>query len=285
MLDARFGHRLSDDIDVHLRTLRSFEPLRPARMGGEQLDRAMRNAGAHREHTSDHQIVYAFPEGRLDLIAGRLFPTPYGAQARIGAHVEEVAETTQILAAKIRARGRMPPARDLYDLAIAHQADPASAARALNALTASELDSAARAWKLHAAKIAEEAQRLRGVPPRYEHIARAPARYALNALRELVWPGISIHYTPEGARLEGTRMSEHAVLAEGITTEKQMTEALIAWGLYDDPIHLSHDVMIHTGKIEKALRGEPVAPECLKTLHQFPHAAEQHIAPTEIPQR
>ena len=81
VLAGRLGHRATDGVDVHLRRIASFEVLRTSRMHGQQLDDAMRKLGGTREYSCDLQIIYTFDAGKLDLIAGTLFPTPYGERA------------------------------------------------------------------------------------------------------------------------------------------------------------------------------------------------------------
>ena len=267
ILAGRFAHRMSSDVDAHLRRIPSFDILKPSRMHGAQLDRAMREVGAKRIYSSSTQIIFEFENGeKLDLIAGRLFPKPYGEPAIVEGEPAEVATNAQIIATKVKARGALSPARDLYDLVVAARHDRAGVAEGVNALPAEDLALASKSWAGNARRLREEARTMKAVPEALAWITDDPARFALETLRQITWRTMTLHYTEQGAKLEGERNGERAQLAGPITDDKAMTEALIMHGAYEDPTMIRLDVEMHMGRTESAMRGQAREPEVVKEV-------------------
>ena len=283
VLAGRFAHRMSSDVDAHLRRIPSFEVLKSNRMHGAQLDQAMRGLGAKRTYSSSTQIIFEFPDGeKLDLIAGRLFPKPYGREAIVEGEPAEVATNAQIIATKVKARGALSPARDLYDLVVAARHDRDGVAEGVNAIPAQDLALAAKSWAGNARRMREEARTMKAVPEHLAWITEDPARWALKTLRALTWRTMTLHYTPRGAMLEGERGAERATLAGPITDDKAMTEALIVHGAYEDPTMIRLDVEIHMGRTESAMRGAARASEVVKEVTLEGDAPRAERAPAGL---
>ena len=210
VLGARWGHTLSDDVDVHLRRIADFTILRSEREHGARLDTLMRDAGGKRLMTEEIQIKYGFKDGELDLIAGNLFPTRYGTSAEVEGREAEVASTAQIIATKIRARGRRAPARDLFDIAVAEREDPEGCKAGVNAIPAQELRDIEAIWRRSGEALAEEAKTIIEPSARYNDITADPAGAACATIDRLIWRTITLQYAENGATLIGERGATRA---------------------------------------------------------------------------
>ena len=252
---------------VHLRRIADFTILRSEREHGARLDALMRDAGGKRLMTEEIQIKYGFEEGELDLIAGNLFPTRHGTSAEIEGREAEVASTAQIVATKIRARGRRAPARDLFDIAVAEREDPAGCEAGVNAIPAQELLRDIEAiWRRSGEALAEEAKTMIEPSPRYDDITADPATAACATIDRLTWRSITLRYGNDGATRIGQRGATSAVLVEKITTQEGLDDAIIRHGAYGDPMSLRYEQADRWMKIVRARDGTAIPDERVKTV-------------------
>ena len=132
LLAARWGHRLSTDIDIFLDERSGLGALNPRRDMG--FTKAMEDAGAEKLSVEDRSLKYQFRTGRVEI--AQLDPRP-----KVGHEIALVEGwripalgNTQILAGKLGGRGLRSPARDIFDIAVAGLKDPDALEEAVNLL-------------------------------------------------------------------------------------------------------------------------------------------------------
>lgn len=185
VLAARWRHRESLDIDllVHPRTETRF--LRPD--VAPELHRRLEAAGA-RKITIGRFSQVLFEESRIEMLAADPQPRVGHRRALVDGSAATVLASSQILTGKFSNRSLNPPARDLYDLAVAATAAPRALAIAVNALAGHDIRWRLASWEMEREKFAEEGSlELHGVPPRYEAIRADPANHAGHAVMAAVY--------------------------------------------------------------------------------------------------
>ena len=276
LLAARLHHRASTDIDVKLPQFDTLSTLAPQTDTGRTLDRAIASLGGQRTVTTPSHIAFDFPDGRLDLVPGVLWPYPDPTIAWIDRQQTWIATNTQILSGKLFGRGERAPVRDLVDLAVVGWLDRASAEKAINTLNSSRLLDAADAWHAHADRYRTDAQQhLTDVPDVLAPAIHAPARHAAQTLTDLAWRRIDAEYSREGCRLIGTRFGEDRVLTPVLTTGPSLTLALMAHGIYQEPQRLPETTEPLRHQLEEALRGRHQGRQPIKTVEFDGDAARE----------
>lgn len=215
ILSARWRHRASRDLDLHLHP--RTELARLTRTHNPGLWRAMKAAGAKRIRI-EGTPTFVFTNGRIELITDP--PTPRLGQrtADLGAGPETVRATVlssaQILTGKLRYRALAPPVRDLYDVSVAHEATPAHAALAVNAVNQWSLGIATAGWLARRERYRREAaSEILEVPDRYKHLQADPATHAAAAVAAARYHTIDIRVTEQGVvvRTENRRFRKQHI--------------------------------------------------------------------------
>ena len=134
ILAARWGHRLSEDIDVLLPDRDAVRDTHP----GKRNDLAKATGGTVEGSWSD-RIKVRVEHGLLDVCAMRPELTGLEKKAPIEDETVTVLSTAQILRGKLN-RSHQGLARDAFDLIAAAKADPKALQHAVNALDKSETD-------------------------------------------------------------------------------------------------------------------------------------------------
>ena len=202
ILACRWGHRESTDIDLTAPAGAGIDRL-DERVGGT-LRADMITAGAADVSTgrTRHRIV--FREGSIDI--AELDPRPAAGQAAALVEGREVSvkSTTQILRGKLeRALREESPARDLFDMAVAHHADPDALAQAANMLGEDEIRQVKTHWRINAHRLAHEAgATLARVSPEYEPERRDVVARAIARLEDARYHAVRIRATQAGLTIE-----------------------------------------------------------------------------------
>ena len=163
VLAARWGHRLSHDVDlslpdtVHLHRLEN--PVE------SRFEHRMRELGGRPEYFRSLRMYQVrFGDQGLDLWAHAVEPPGGQGRFAIEGREETVLSNVQILWGKI-ARAERNLSRDVYDLVQAAEHDPSSLEIALNAHPRGVAEWAAHSWEEGSAEVsADAATRLRGIP-------------------------------------------------------------------------------------------------------------------------
>ena len=163
VLAARWGHRISYDVDLTLpETLTLHRLENPVE---SRFEHRMRELGGRPEYYQSLRMYQVrFGSQGLDLWAHTVQPP--GGQTRLAleGREETVHSNVQILWGKI-ARAERNLSRDVYDLVQGSEHDPASVEIAVNAHPRGVAEWAARSWSEGRAEIAFDADaRLRGIP-------------------------------------------------------------------------------------------------------------------------
>ena len=164
VLAARWGHRLSADVDVLLPGRETLIDLLwddernvVRRLGGEPV--AVDDA--------PHGAIAAFAHGRIRLSTRRPDPRRGHGEALVDGKKEVVLSSAQVLREKLARPGRLL-ARDAFDVATAAAADPAALAAAAGMLSEEEAGALQAAWEEAGLALARDsADELAGVPARY----------------------------------------------------------------------------------------------------------------------
>ena len=189
ILTARYRHRSSDDIDLHL------APSAADRLVAKRCPHfmaSMKELGATGGYQGVRQIVISFPPSELDVWqrteGDRRHPERSERDARIDGRPEHVESSAQILHGKVKRASRKAPVRDLYDFAVAMEIDRHSLATAINLKPLEETTSLRKKWRDTAQTYANEARaEIKNVPERFAHIQANPADHAAHATENATW--------------------------------------------------------------------------------------------------
>ncbi len=194
ILAARWGHRLSFDIDLTVTGSADLRELTPE--CNEELDAAIRHLGGEPRHAPG-SFKIDFETGSIEIC--RLDPTPAAGEERftIEGREETVLSTTQILCGKLE-RAPRSPVRDVFDFVAAKQADPRALAAAANSLYEGHARSVAAHWERNNRRFEDEATNdLKGIPERFLCDSRALGTQAGDALLGALYKRFVI-YTEHG---------------------------------------------------------------------------------------
>ena len=177
ILNARWDHRLSRDLDVHLE-LTTTEDRRAV------LDRAAEACGGYRiEHPQFRRIEFERnKENHVDVSFAA--PTPRGGEATaiVDGEATTVLNTAQIMSGKLWGRGMHAPARDLVDIAACGRAEPEALEIAVNGLPEKSLDAILAIYDDTQDQYRKDAGQLEGVAEELGAVVANPSAYAKNAI-------------------------------------------------------------------------------------------------------
>ena len=177
ILNARWEHRLSRDLDIYLR-------LNTAEDARRLLDRAASACGGYRiEHPQFRRIEFTRnQDNHVDISFNTPKPEIGEHEAVVDNERAWVLSTPQIMSGKLQGRGLTSPARDLFDIAVCDKADPEALEIAVNALTEQYLNAILNIYKDTKEQYADEMTELEGIPKALEPIRNNPTEYASNAI-------------------------------------------------------------------------------------------------------
>ena len=202
ILAARWGHRQSTDIDLTVPEGTGIHTL-DERLGGT-LRADMTAAGAVEVTTGKRRHRVIFQKGSIDIAELDARPAAGAASAVTEGHEITVKSTTQILRGKLeRALREESPVRDLFDIAVAHHADPDALAEAANMLSEEEIRKVKTRWRLNRHSLEQEARsQLTDISPEYETERRDPVGRAITRLEEARYLAVRIRTTRTGLTIE-----------------------------------------------------------------------------------
>ncbi|MCY3738041.1 MAG: nucleotidyl transferase AbiEii/AbiGii toxin family protein [Gemmatimonadaceae bacterium] len=231
VLAARWGHRISHDIDLTLPdTLQLHRLENPVE---SRFEHRMRELGGRPEYYRSLRMYQVrFGDQGLDLWAHAIQPPGSQERINIEGREESVLSNVQILWGKL-ARAERNLSRDVYDLVHAAEHDPASLEIAVNAHPRGVAEWAARSWEEGGAAIAFDAgARLQATP--------AAERTQLDTLGERGARTINaVLYEELTLRTSGHRLQIETATAGGVHRRAEIEagrirEELIARGLTGD---------------------------------------------------
>ena len=157
VLAARWRHRRSTDID--LITSAGWQIRGLENRGRNDFTNAMTALGGRLDGYNQAAVEMTFP-GRKRLHVFRSEPSPAlgHVDTVIDDHRFDALSTTQILAGKLLNRSLRAPARDLYDIVIASEREPAGLHRAVNMLSPDMQGDIAVMWHVRREKIERDAR-------------------------------------------------------------------------------------------------------------------------------
>ena len=202
ILNARWDHRLSRDIDVYVNLDTSED-------GRTVLDRAAAACGGYRiEHGTFRRIEFERnKDNHVDVSFGPPTPAVGERAAVVDGEPALVLSTAQIMSGKLHGRGMSAPGRDLLDIAACRMADPEALEIAVNGLPDENVEAILKVYQEMAAAYAKETAALEGVPDGLKPILDNPTAYAGNAIQD--------------ARYESFEIRTHAGVAEVETSTRE----------------------------------------------------------------
>ena len=202
ILARRWGHRESTDIDLTVPVGTGIHTL-DDRVGGT-LEADMTAAGAADVSTGKTRHLVVFERGSIDIAEMDARPAAGGETAVIDGHEVTVKSTTQILRGKLeRALRHESPVRDLFDVAVAHHADPDALAEAANMLGEDEIRQVRMHWRMNAHSLQQEAgAKLTSVNPEYEAERRDPVGSAIERIGDALYLAVRIRASEGGLTID-----------------------------------------------------------------------------------
>lgn len=184
ILEARWGHRGSVDIDVVLAT----EAVRAARFA---LDRAAQQSGGYRVEGPGFDRI-EFPdrprEEHVDVGFGRPAPGAGAKPATVNGRAAGVLSSTQIMTGKLSNRGLDALVRDVFDIGVCARKDGRALEAAVNAQAAERRQSMKRIYSMMESDLKSRANdELRDVRPEFKDILENPAKAARQAIEQATY--------------------------------------------------------------------------------------------------
>lgn len=211
VLAARWGHRLSHDIDLFVdRETEANALVAPwSDWAGAEIERIGGRLEA-RGPSPDRHLRVSFPnhpklkECGVDIT--RLEAEPPGREkaGTIGTTEVLVLDTAQILRGKLE-RAERSLVRDVFDVATAARLDPGALSIAANCCTHQYIEVVAAMWHLGRKTLAEDARRnLDGVEPRYAIVPEELAANGAAALRDALYERVEAYQVRGGVGIIAT---------------------------------------------------------------------------------
>ena len=226
ILNAQWNHRLSRDIDVHLKLISKED-------GRAILDRAAKACNGYRvEHPNFPRIEFERDnDNHIDI--NLQAPTPEKGEriAVVDGEETTVLSNAQIMTGKLKGRGMTSPGRDLFDIAVCRIADPEALAIAVNAVDDMTLDGILTVYQVTEEQYKTEASELEGIPEGLTSIQENPVGYASNAILESRYERVAVR-TVDGRAEVHTRTA-----AQGNRTRTYESADEIVEGMERDGIN------------------------------------------------
>lgn len=225
ILNARWEHRLSRDLDVHLQ-LDTMEDARTL------LDRAATAAGGYRiEHPQFRRIEFERNKDKhVDVSISPPRPRHGERPAIVDGEETIVLSTAQIMTGKLAGRGATGPVRDLVDIAVCRIADPEALEIAVNSLDEGRLDGILKIYKETRKVYGQATEELEGMPATLQPVKKNPTAYATNAILETKYQRFEISTRNGSARIRTTT-------TEGSRTRSYTTAEELRDGMERDGIN------------------------------------------------
>ena len=259
ILNARWDHRLSRDIDVYVN-------LRTTEDGRTVLDRAAAACGGYRsEHRTFRRIEFERnKDNHVDVSFGKPTPGEGEQTAVVDGEPALVLSTAQIMSGKLQGRGMTAPGRDLVDIAACREADPEALEIAVNGLPDETVQAILKVYQELETAYGTETSELEGVPDGLRPVIENPTGYAGNAIQNARYERVDIRArhgvaeietaTQEGSRLRTYKSAEQ--LQSGM--ERDGINAFLTAQVRDQQAVLNATVeALRTGRDDLILRIEP----------------------------
>ncbi len=208
ILAQRWAHRESTDIDLTVPAGSRVLELDKRFDGTLETDMYALGARDVLMGETLHRIV--FDEGTVDIAELDSCPASGHRRAVIDDYEVAVKSTAQILRGKLeRALKQESPARDLFDVAVAHHAEPHALAYATNMLDAERIRDIRNHWGTNAYRLEQEAgTKLLRINPEYEPERRGLIDRAMRRLDGALYRQVTIR-RDEGRVAIHTRTNAH----------------------------------------------------------------------------
>ena len=199
ILNARWDHRLSRDIDVYVN-------LETTEDGRTVLDRAAAACGGYRiEQKTFRRIEFERnKDNHVDVSFGKPTPAEGERRAMVDGEPALVLSTAQIMSGKLQGRGMTAPGRDLLDIAACRQADPEALEVAVNGLANETVQGILKVYDELESAYAKQTAALTGVPDALKPVIENPTGYAANAIQDARYERFEIRIRGGIAEIETT---------------------------------------------------------------------------------
>ena len=204
VLAARWRHRASTDIDL---TVPAGSGLNTLVHDAEADVRArMTKIGTVEPLLATRHYRIEFRQGTIEITESDPRPGVGHAAVEYGRRTVDALSTTQILRGKLkRSLDREPPARDLFDFAVAEAEDPRALREAVNMLAPDQQRQVAAHWENAEHRISIQApHEIQVFRPEYRSLVRSLTKRGLVLLKNARYLRTAIHRTGDDVHITTT---------------------------------------------------------------------------------
>lgn len=204
VLAARWHHRASTDIDL---TVPAGSGLNTLVHDAEADVRArMTKLGAVEPLLTTRHYRIEFRQGTIEITESDPRPGLGHAAVECGCRAVDALSTTQILRGKLeRSLDREPPARDLFDFAVAEAEAPRALREAVNMLAPDQQRQVAAHWENAEHRISIQApHEIQMLRPEYRSLVRSLTKRGLVLLKNARYLRTAIHRSGDDVRITTT---------------------------------------------------------------------------------
>ena len=218
-LAGDWHHRESTDIDIKVPRNTDLNKLHTT-----DFKAALMAAGSW-EPSIQRMVIAHFRKGRLEIFPGETIPDTGATTRLIDGEKTRVQSATQILNGKMQ-RSLSPPARDVYDFAVAGRYDPKSLTDVVSITDPGWLNATLRSWHDDRQNLTEDVKKTTtGVPQWAQKYWDHPVEYAIAAILDNAYQQVRIEARNGTIQIKGhTKNGERSFqyrdadsLEEGLT--------------------------------------------------------------------
>ena len=222
VLAAQWQHRLSTDIDIFLPGRAGIAALSP--QWDPQFVQEMEALGATRAEVQAKSLKFTLPSGRVEITALDHTPPLDPHRVHVNGHEVHVLPNACILAGKLTGRGMRMPVRDVFDVCVAADLDPAALRCAVNQMsTQMRSEVAARLLDGERNYLEDAHRKILNPAPQWARLLSDGSREAAEIMGDFAYRRVDLSYS-EGTALvivetnRGESLSRHFQDSQNLLT-------------------------------------------------------------------
>ena len=229
VLAAQWQHRVSTDIDIFLPGRAGIAALSP------QWDRRfvdeMAALGATHVDVQTNSLKFSFPSGRVEITALDSTPPLAPFLVQVDGREVHVLPNACVLAGKLTGRGMRMPVRDVFDVCVAADLDPAALRCAVNQMSAQMRTEVAAYLMEGEHNYLEDAPREVLTPAtQWAHLLSDGPREAVEIMDGFAYSHADLSYS-EGAALVVVETNRGEIFSQRFQNPQELLSGLLKLGL------------------------------------------------------